>query len=139
MFGLFGPSRADNEIADIINMMFGSYHRIYERHGADFLLSVIKQNELTTAFDDKGNYFVNFTVGRELIDFDFMTNLSKDRGEPLSVQVMGHGPFRGFHASVGLKDGKMLIHDDPTGAKSTRRAKELARILCKRHGAVDLS
>ena len=139
MFGFSNTTKADNELADIINLHLGTFHRVYERQGSEFLITFIKGHTLLTAFDDRDRTFTAFTFGEELSNFHFMSNLDKEHGAPSLIQIMGDGPFRGFHASVKLMDGKMLIHDDPTGSKPTRRANALARILCERHGAVDLS
>jgi hypothetical protein len=135
MFGLFNTAKADNELAGIINLYLGTFHRVHERQGSEFVTGFIKSHTLLTNFDDSDGTFTNFNFGNELSDFQFLSNLGKERGAPSLIQIMGYGPFRGFHASVKLTDGKMLVHGE---SGLTRRARALANTLCEKHGAIQL-
>jgi hypothetical protein len=134
---LFGTAKADNEIADIIHMLLSSFHRAHERHGDKFLLGTIKANTLLTSFTPNDRTYTTFKFGAELSDFEFLTDLDKPSSEPPFIQVMGYARFYGFHATVGLRDGKLMATSRSSPlAKSTRRANALADIFCNRFGAV---
>ena len=134
MFQLFSTAKQDNKIADELNTMFCSFHRAYERDGAEFVFSIMRLDPLRPMLGEDEESLLFRPAIPPLTDFLFAVYKKGPSGAPF---VMGTGDmkaFRGFSATVDMGSGACTAHTSAERGRSTGRSKALATILSQRLG-----
>ena len=135
MFGfLLGTARTDLEVAKIINVYLGTYHRTYTNMGLDFMLGTIKANPLVTDFHDHGDT-KQFRIQRELADFLFILSTFPIPNTVPMVMAKGTETFKGFTIHFDLAKGSLMV-DLKRSPNASPRAINLAKLFGSKFGAL---
>ena len=129
----------DGETAELLVDSLGSYRRLYECNGADYLRLFLREaaSSYMEATAHSGGYTPVFQFDNELSDFEFTAVLDPQYAlgpKGLQVQAQGLGPYLGFLASVSLSGRKLLF--TRSGPSATFRAKAISKILLKEFDAI---
>jgi hypothetical protein len=133
--GLFGKRR-EIELAKVLNLYFGTFHRVYSKSGLMRVLGTIERLEnLEVSIDD--DQLMGFYIRTEDLK-GFYFRLIKKGGNGPAIVASGSGPYFGFSVSANLATGKLEVWCKPSqGTVPSEQAYALTKVLKRKFGAVE--
>ena len=133
--GLFGE-RQELELAKVLNLNFGTFHRVYSRFGLTRVLGTIEDLEnLEVSIND--DQLMGFYIRAEDLK-GFYFRLFKKGGNGPAIVASGSGPYIGFSVSANLATGKLEVWCKPSqGMVPSEQAYALTKVLKRKFGAVE--
>jgi hypothetical protein len=133
---LFGK-RPELELAKVLSLNFGTFHRAYSRFGLARVLGTIEDLEhLEVSTND--DQLMGFYIRNEDLKGFYFRLFKKGANGP-AIVASGSGPYISFLVSANLATGKLEVRCKPSqGVVPSEQAYALAKVLKRNFGAVEV-